>query len=39
LGLEARREAQPRDLDVDFYARDPMAGDALACLRVAMMNA
>jgi hypothetical protein len=39
LGLEARREAQPRDLDVDVYARVPIAGDALGCLRVAMLNA
>jgi hypothetical protein len=38
LGLEARCEAQPRDLDFDVYARVPMAGAAAGCLRVAMLN-
>ena len=38
LGLEARCEAQPRDLDFDVYARVPIAGDGAVCLRVAMLN-
>jgi hypothetical protein len=39
LGLEARCEAQPRDLDFDTYARDPIAGDVEICRRVAIENA
>jgi hypothetical protein len=38
LGLEARCEAQPRDLDFDVYARDP-AAEVVVCLRVSMPKA
>jgi hypothetical protein len=40
LGLEARCEAQPRDLYLNVYARVPMGeGAVLACFRVAIANA